>query len=917
MDYLDIDQVMDVPDTPDRLTSQRRNSLAVDDDSENGKLPDRGVLNGLMGNHRPVANNGNGAMKNSSHQGDLDIHDQFKSGISIFSSASDNVSIRDSSKKLPRLEDKVSKKPGVNAFAQTKHADSVLGHKKIPLYIPSISNCSSGDASDGIILGSSSSSVTKRPVSAVKIQDGSRGRVVDFGQKCPSNTLEPTRSRDTRKGLPGQGSSNCRKVLSAHFPRRAFSIQDNDHVMDVDALPEHTSKRETTCSYDTSKNNVPKEMGLGLSLSGVSVRDTQSRSHTSEGFSSLIDGENSFEVSRNARKREIDGTLNGASANMNPVARLNGGNKGKEIDLCRDSQPKTEHAASKPLQTVISPRRIGQKRLVRNGCISPFNIAKSKSSLDSPFKNDNSNKEDGNGKEAFGKPSNGDPSCQIHVISPGSEENRIDKMKGKGLMVDVIQANDGVIGTRSSSRELLIPRVEDVDTRAENGNDFRSAEAIGWRSTRNRSKVTYMPSSHGIHLSERNVSAFSSYDRDNESRIEDIDQVMVENDSPENGLVGLKDPVSFQHAVPNSRQVQASSIIISELDTENDRHRGKQKLMKRLRKSTSARNSGESSTATSDDPEVSCLLSSGQFPISRSARTRNSQRRGIPGPIIEVDELFSPETRHSNLQVSCNQDSDATARQVEADEILARQLQEEFYHELPGIGVGEIDSSIAWALQHEDDAHHFPFSESRRLLLPRDSSSGNLYRNQRSQSFQNSSARSTNRVRGSSSTRMAQLRRNFHGRSPLQSSRGSSLRFPPNMNFEMRLDILEALEAAVGNRNGMTMVDPLFHVQRDFNENDYEMLLALDEDNHRHVGASDNQINSLPQSIVQTDNFEEACAICLETPSNGDTIRHLPCLHKFHKECIDPWLRRKTSCPTCTGELKLLYNESSQAFLYR
>lgn len=139
---------------------------------------------------------------------------------------------------------------------------------------------------------------------------------------------------------------------------------------------------------------------------------------------------------------------------------------------------------------------------------------------------------------------------------------------------------------------------------------------------------------------------------------------------------------------------------------------------------------------------------------------------------------------------------------------------------------------------------------------------------------------------------------------------------------------------------------------------DYEMLLALDEGNHQHTGASANLINSLPQStilvihqclvklvihfqdepltlvsflpqpfmfcclslnfsfgagspvtgesrkyglcvigtnfysmliyvfihLLQTDNFTDACAICLEIPVQGETIRHLPCLHKFHKD---------------------------------
>ncbi|KAK7279113.1 hypothetical protein RJT34_24157 [Clitoria ternatea] len=150
---------------------------------------------------------------------------------------------------------------------------------------------------------------------------------------------------------------------------------------------------------------------------------------------------------------------------------------------------------------------------------------------------------------------------------------------------------------------------------------------------------------------------------------------------------------------------------------------------------------------------------------------------------------------------------------------------------------------------------------------------------------------------------MSPLRSRITSRAPTISSRGRRPQFPLDMDLDMRLDILEGLEDAVGDFSDMGVADDIFHARHEFNEDDYEMLLALDEGNHQHTGASANQINSLPQSTIQTGNFTEDCAICLETPVKGETIRHLPCLHKFHKDCIDPWLRRKTSCPVCKSSI--------------
>ncbi|KAA8548462.1 hypothetical protein F0562_000146 [Nyssa sinensis] len=340
---------------------------------------------------------------------------------------------------------------------------------------------------------------------------------------------------------------------------------------------------------------------------------------------------------------------------------------------------------------------------------------------------------------------------------------------------------------------------------------------------------------------------------------------------------------------------ESTPHVISRLGQINEHRHAANTLIKRQKQGSSSSNHGKCSKSGFDDSEIMFLGSSGEPSNSRSTRNQHRGLR-ISDPVIEIDD-FSPGIRHTgshNINCSSNDDSDARARQVEADEMLARELQEQLYNEIPGVGVGEIDAHIALALQQEDSQ---AFSRgSHRVFHPRGSLVSNLYRESQPQTSHNPSTRRGTQARVPTSTRMARLR----GRLPSQTRAISSREtlFPPNMDMDMRIHILEALEAF----SDMEMAGNVLQVQRDFNENDYEMLLALDENNH-HAGASLDLINGLPESTVQTDNFEEACAICLETPNIGDIIRHLPCLHKFHKDCIDPWLKRRTSCPVCKSSI--------------
>lgn len=119
------------------------------------------------------------------------------------------------------------------------------------------------------------------------------------------------------------------------------------------------------------------------------------------------------------------------------------------------------------------------------------------------------------------------------------------------------------------------------------------------------------------------------------------------------------------------------------------------------------------------------------------------------------------------------------------------------------------------------------------------------------------------------------------------------------------------------NRNSTALANRLrlALLQRDFTGEDFDILRALDDDspilNGRRAarGASDESIDQLPVHRVTTDEVEESrtneehppaqCNICLGPFEVGEEIRTVPCLHKFHKECIDRWLHQNNSCPIC------------------
>merc|ERR1740116_446186 len=98
---------------------------------------------------------------------------------------------------------------------------------------------------------------------------------------------------------------------------------------------------------------------------------------------------------------------------------------------------------------------------------------------------------------------------------------------------------------------------------------------------------------------------------------------------------------------------------------------------------------------------------------------------------------------------------------------------------------------------------------------------------------------------------------------------------------------------------------------RDYAWGPLSQIISQLNDPNRHgpPPVAKDVLDNLPTKTVTTDmllddNCVTDCAVCKDSFGANEVVRILPCKHKYHSECIIPWLKMHNTCPVCRYELK-------------
>lgn len=120
---------------------------------------------------------------------------------------------------------------------------------------------------------------------------------------------------------------------------------------------------------------------------------------------------------------------------------------------------------------------------------------------------------------------------------------------------------------------------------------------------------------------------------------------------------------------------------------------------------------------------------------------------------------------------------------------------------------------------------------------------------------------------------------------------------------------LDWAEILIGMEQNAMEVDGYYGSPGDYMDAaGYEALLQnlADMDNGGRRGAppaSRAAIEALPTVTIKSVVQELECSICKDSVTIGEPATELPCGHRYHGDCIVPWLGSRNSCPICRFEL--------------
>lgn len=90
----------------------------------------------------------------------------------------------------------------------------------------------------------------------------------------------------------------------------------------------------------------------------------------------------------------------------------------------------------------------------------------------------------------------------------------------------------------------------------------------------------------------------------------------------------------------------------------------------------------------------------------------------------------------------------------------------------------------------------------------------------------------------------------------------------------------------------------------------YEELQSLGETiGHESKGLTESEMSNLPCYKYKCGFFSKKleigeCVICYSAYKNRQSVTSLPCLHQYHTDCINCWLKQHKTCPVCLKEVK-------------